>query len=250
MRQEHRGSIQWLEFNLLQQVPKLIHGVFLRHGGVSTGPFASLNMSDQVGDDETCVARNRAQVANIVNPDALHHAIQVHGTTVIEVNPTSAATLPACDALMTDYPKQALMIKHGDCQAAILYDPVHHAVACVHSGWRGSVQNIYATTIEAMHKRYGTDPQDLIIGISPSLGPSAAEFKNYKKELPEAFWRYQTTPEHFDFWAISADQLTTCGVQPDNIEIAGICTHSNPQDYYSYRRETKTGRHGTVVMLQ
>ena len=142
------------------------------------------------------------------------------------------------------------MMKHADCQAAIFYDPVHHALANVHSGWRGNVKNIYQTTILKMASVFGTKPQDLLVGISPSLGPQHAEFKNYKVEFPEHFWSFQVCPEYFDLWAIARHQLEEAGVLPYHIEIAGICTYANKEDCYSYRRDKVTGRHATLAMLR
>ena len=173
---------------------------------------------------------------------------QCHGKDIVEVSHCTLQPLKG-DALTTSDRGIALMIAHGDCQVAIIYDPIHHAVTNVHSGWRGSVQNIYAEAILHMKTAYGSKPEDLLVGISPSLGPTAAQFIHYRTELPESFWEYQIKPDYFDFWAISKAQLTQAGVLPHHIEIAGICTYSNPQDYFSYRFNRTTGRNGTVVIL-
>lgn len=150
---------------------------------------------------------------------------------------------------MTDEKNVGLMIKHADCQAAIFYDPLHHAVANVHCGWRGNVKNIYREIVEAMGQRYGSRPQDLLVGISPSLGPQASEFRNYIKELPKSFWEFQIKPLYFDLWEISKQQLMGCGILSHHIEIAKICTFSTPEDCFSYRREKRSGRHATIVAL-
>lgn len=239
-------GVQWLEFELLKPFPKLKHAVFLRHGGVSTGNFVSLNLSDSVGDDPRSVAANREKARGIVGAKSLLFSKQVHGCVVVEARSEGEFT---CDALTTDVPGVGLAVTHADCQAAIFYDPVHHAVANVHSGWRGSVGNIYAETVQFMQRRYGTKPADLHVAISPSLGPEKAEFVNFRTELPEAFWEYQVKPFHFDFWQISRSQLEACGVPEHHIQIAGICTFSVTEDYFSYRREKITGRHGTAVVL-
>lgn len=150
---------------------------------------------------------------------------------------------------MTDVKGLGLLITHADCQAAIFYDPVHRALANVHSGWRSSVQNIYLETIHKMRERYGSRPEDLRVGISPSLGPEAAEFRDFKTLFPEPFWSFQTKAEYFNFWEISRWQLISAGVLPHHIEIAGICTYSTPKDWFSYRREPCSGRHGTIAAL-
>jgi hypothetical protein len=154
------------------------------------------------------------------------------------------------DAIFTTEKKIGLAVTHADCQAALLYDPVHEAVGVVHCGWRGSAQNIYARMVEAMQREIGTQPQNLIVCISPSLGPDHAEFKNYKQELPQDFWSFMVKPFHFDFWAISRKQLAACGVPDKNIETASICSYCNTKDYYSHRRDKHTGRNATVIALK
>jgi YfiH family protein len=147
---------------------------------------------------------------------------------------------------MTNMPGIGLMIQQADCQAIMLYDLEHEAVANIHSGWRGNVANIIAKTVSAMTKAYGTRPAAVHAAISPSLGPCCGEFVNYRSELPPAFHAYQTQPNHFDFWAISRDQLRDTGVRLEQIEVAGRCTVCN-ENYFSYRREGVTGRFASVI---
>lgn len=241
-------ELEWLEFEILAGQPELKHAIFLRHGGVSEGPFASLNIGGGTGDNPRHIARNRQKIQKALGVGLLVSGKQVHGSEIALVHPGASAR--ECDALVTQEPNIGLMIKHADCQAAIFYDPLTHAVANVHSGWRGSVQNIYAKTVDFMRKTFGTKPQNLLVGISPSLGPENAEFINYRTELPEPLWSFQTRPAHFDFWQISRSQLLHTGVLSHHIEIAQLCTFAEKQDFFSYRRDKITGRHATVVFLK
>lgn len=249
MQRKSQNGVEWLEFDLFAEIPQLRHGVFLRHGGASKGAYTSLNLGLLVGDDPSHVAANREKVSTILQLQHLAWMRQCHSKTINEIHSISEEP-PQGDALTTCIPGIGLMALHADCQAAIIYDPIHHAVANVHAGWRGSVQNIYAETIHFMQKRYHSRPQDLLVGISPSLGPEDAQFINYRKELPEEFWEFQIDkPDYFDFWAISKHQLKQCGILPHHIEIASISTYSNPENYFSYRRSQVAGRHGTIVVL-
>ena len=142
------------------------------------------------------------------------------------------------------------MVRHADCQAAIFYDPKNKAVANVHSGWRGNVKNIYRSTIQKMRRVFGSKPADLLVCISPSLGPDCAEFIHYKAEFPEDFWAFQIKPYYFNLWAIARYQLELSGILPHHIEIAEICTNTEVEDYFSYRREKVSGRHATLAMLK
>lgn len=248
MIRKKQGEIEWLEFELLADIPGLVHGVFLRHGGVSKGPYCSLNVGGRIGDDPKNIAENRRRILRTLGIETWVSGKQVHSDGVACVK-NANQNVGDCDGLVTDQKDIGLMIKHADCQAAIFYDPINHAIANVHSGWRGQVKNIYRATIQKMMKAFGSRPEDLLVAISPSLGPDRAEFINYKVELPEEFWRFQIRPQYFDLWAIARYQLESAGVLPKHIEIAGICTHTDTNDYFSFRRDKVTGNNATLVML-
>ena len=233
-----------LTFSIFAGTP-VTHGIFLRHGGVSQGDFQSLNFGLTQGDNPKDVTENKRLACEKLNIDTLASLYQVHSDLVVEASPQEQ---PQADALITNKPKLGLLILHADCQATIIYDPVNHALANVHCGWRGNVQNIYAQTVSQMMMRYGSKPEDLLVGISPSLGPKAAEFIHYKEEFPESYWDFQQD-NYFNLWELSRFQLINMGVLPHHIEIAEICTYSNPEDYFSYRRVKKSGRHGTIAFL-
>ena len=254
MQRKEQGGMRWLQFDLLCDVPHFFHAVFLRAGGVSEGAFASLNLGYGIGDTPENVQHNLRLVEEVVNSHCAAKALlfwskQCHGIDLTHVGPQSPQETASSDALVTAHPYVSLMIKHADCQAAIILDPRNRVVANVHAGWRGSVQNIYAHVIHSMQKTYGSNPADLLVGIGPSLGPEAAEFVNFQTELPIHFWDYQIKPHYFDFWAISEMQLKELGVQPHHIEVMRLCTHSHKGDFFSYRRDKITGRHATLAVL-
>ena len=176
---------------------------------------------------------------------------QVHKDALLEVkkSPKKLMQYEGFDGMLTEEKEVGLLIRHADCQAAIFYDPVQKALANVHCGWRGSIQNIYQKTIQKMEQLYGTRPSDLHVCIGPSLGPQSAEFKYYREELPRHFWQFQVRPTYFDFWAISEKQLLDAGVPKAQIEIARICTLRNTADCFSYRRHKNTPHHGTLVSI-
>lgn len=245
-----KAKMEWLEFDLLEIYPHVVHGVFLRHGGTSKGLCSTLNLGEGTSDHPDSVKMNRELVRKALGTEHLIFPHQTHGMNVQRVTQKNLSKLLQADAIYTTEKNIALGVTHADCQAAIFYDPVHEAIAAVHCGWRGSVQNIYARVLEAMQREIGTQPQNLLVCISPSLGPDCAEFKNYKQELPQDFWSFQVKPNYFDFWAISKKQLLSLGILEKNIEITAICTVCSPTDYFSYRREKETGRHGTIVALK
>lgn len=244
------GDVKWLEFELLAQFRSLKHAVFLRHGGCSRGPFESLNLSTERGDCPKAVVANVDKVKSLLTFDRLASVHQVHGDGIIVVDGSSYLDLGSHDALLTRETNTGLKVTHADCQAAIFYDPIRHALATVHCGWRGQVRNIYGKVVEAMKARYRSREENIHVAIGPSLGPNHSEFKNFRFEFPEAFWDFQIKPCYFNLWALSFRQLTEAKILPSHIQIAEICTYTNGQDYFSYRRSKGvTGVNGTIALL-
>jgi len=231
--------------------PFISHGVFSRHGGVSPAPWNSCNVSFGLGDRRENVRTNRERIKKTLGLERLVSARQVHGSRVYPVAESSCHDLEAdgFDALITDVPGTGLMIQQADCQAVFLVDPVKQAIGIAHAGWRGSVVDIVAETVYAMSREFSSEPADLTAAISPSLGPCCAEFVNFRSELPASLHSYQVRPDYFDFWAISHDQLCSAGVRPENIHTAKVCTRCS-KDYFSYRRENKTGRFASVIGIK
>lgn len=245
MIKKSSASLHWVEFELFSKIPGLVHGTFSRLGGVSSPPFHSLNVGLSVGDDPECVAKNLSAVQRSLGLSSLLPMTQVHEDSIL----LASSLLSPCDGLVTSKRGVGLLVQHADCQAALFYDPIHRAVAAVHAGWRGLVKQIYKKALHALAFHFGTKPQDVLVGISPSLGPNCAQFLHYQTEFPKALWRFQHTPFHFNLWEASRFQLEESGVLPSHIEIAGICTYSHPEEYFSYRRQKITGRNATVIGL-
>lgn len=227
IRREKEG-IEWLEFEQLQELPELFHAVLLNsHDFKKPGSHAAL--------------RELFDLSRVVRSHL------VHGDQ-IEIVPHDS--LPKCDGIMTKEKELGLVVTHADCQAALFYDPMTRVIANIHCGWRGNVQNIYGKTVDKLRDVWGVKPENLLVCISPSLGPEAAEFINYELELPPTFLPFQVKPSYFDLWAIAKAQLEEAGVITHHIEIAQLCTYYEKKDFFSYRRDKKTGRHGTVIAMR
>ena len=229
--------------------------MFTRKGGSGTPPYRSLNLSYDVGDDPGAVSQNRILIKQILQINHLAFARQIHSDQVAVVRGKTSNTLhyQGYDALITNEPGIGLLIQQADCQAVLLYDPQNQVIGAIHCGWRGSVLNIIATTIERMQREFGVEPNRLLASISPSLGSCCAEFIHYQRELPPPLHGYQVSPNHFNFWNISRDQLIAAGVERENISSSAICTCCDIS-FFSYRRSKKqgqvqTGRHGSVIAL-
>jgi YfiH family protein len=250
---EEAGGLKFYRSSLLAAYPEVEHGFFTRRGGVSTGPYRSLNLSFAVGDQPRGVAENRRRVQKALSLSVLASATQVHGrqeAVITRACPNPGPEIPEVDVLISQEPGLGLLIKDADCQAVMLYDPVRRVVANVHCGWRGQVQNLLGKAVDRLAELFGCRPGDLTAAIGPSLGPCCAEFKNFSREFPPSLWAYQVRPTYFDLWALSRDQLTAAGLRPECIDLAGLCTRCHGDDFFSYRREKVTGRQGAVIALR
>ncbi len=236
---------------------------FNRWGGVSSPPFDSLNCGISTGDDPVSVAENMKRVQERSGAQGLVLAEQVHMSGIKRVteedsldflaigkNPQEIemGEIKGIDGLVTNRPAIALVIKHADCQAVSLFDPIKRAIGNIHCGWRGNVAGILIDAVKSMKRYFGSKPQDIWAAIGPSMGPCCGEFKDWKRLLPAEIHEFRTTGNHFDFWGVSRTQLMKSGIPHDQIIISGICTVCN-RDFFSYRRSHPTGRCVTVIML-
>jgi YfiH family protein len=241
-------------------VPGLVHAVFTRLGGVSREPFATLNVSENVGDDPAAVAENRAHIyAHMdIRAEQVVTTGQVHGNRVAWVAADDAGrTLPQTDGLVTDVPGVALLLRFADCQPILLYDPEHHAVGLVHAGWRGAAQGIARRAVETMQEAFGSHPAALLAALGPAIGPccytvghDVAAAMGYA--LPD--WSRVMEPHSDDLWrfdlsAANAQLLAAAGVQ--NIEQSDLCTACHKEIFFSHRGDKGlTGRFAVVTFLQ
>ena len=241
-------------FPHLTKYTEIRHGIFTRMAGFSQAPYNGLNISESVGDAPDATRKNRLAVSGYFDGHELFFMHQVHGADIIfldtdrETSPRDHKN-PTGDAAITNIPGKVLVVQVADCQPVLLYDPVRKVIAAVHSGWRGSLQNIIGKTIAAMADRFQCQPADIIAGIGPSLGPCCSEFIHYRQEIPESFWKYRKNENHFDFWKLSCDQMQEAGVREDHIQISGLCTRCRHDLFFSYRRQKVTGRFAGAIAL-
>ena len=246
-------GVLYYRFASWAHLDQIAHGFFTRTGGVSPAPFQSLNVSLSVGDDRRNVTKNRGIVSGCMKSNKLVWIDQVHGSrTVVYSNRPPFHLPPAegfedrADAMVTDIPGMMLTLQVADCQPVFLVDPVRNVVGAVHSGWRGSTANIARRTVRIMTEAFECRPECMLAGIGPSLGPCCAEFVNYRSEIPKAFWKYRTG-NHFDFWALTRDQLCGAGLVSKNIFSSGLCTRCGVDSFFSYRAQKTTGRLAAVI---
>ncbi|MFH1487667.1 MAG: peptidoglycan editing factor PgeF [Pseudomonadota bacterium] len=237
----------------MSRLEGLAHAVFTRHGGLSASPYHTLNAGYNTGDNSKNVAMNLSIIQECMGALDCKFVNQVHGRDVQILKGGDAGPpkgVVDADALISDVPHWALVVKLADCQGVMLFDPVKKVVSNVHCGWRGNRLNILGRVVALMKSEFACRARDIRSAIGPSLGPCCAEFIDYKSLFPEDFRHFMVRENHFDLWAISRAQLLESGLLKENIEVAGICTRCRTDLFYSYRGEGVTGRFATAVMLK
>lgn len=225
-----------------------------RRGGVSTGPFATLNLALHVGDSLAAVEENRRRFAEAAgfDPRRVATAHQVHGAEVVLASVPGLAEKPA-DALATSAVRLVLSILVADCVPVYLLDPVTPAVALVHAGWRGTAAGVVTAAVRFMRHAFGSHPQDLLAALGPSIGPCCYEVDEpVMARFAPAFLR-PSRPGHalLDLWAANRQQLEEAGVPTGHVFTAGICTACRPDLLYSYRvAGPRTGRMAAAIWLE
>jgi hypothetical protein len=244
---------------MFDQEPGLIHAVFTRHGGISPAPWASLNVGGLRGDDPVRVMENRVRAFQELNrdPNSVYDVWQVHSADVIcTEKPRPPHPHVRADAILTDRPEITLFMRFGDCVPILLYDPRRHVAGIAHAGWLGTVRGTVTNTVDRMQSVYGSQPEEILAAIGPSIGAHHYEvgsevisavqgkfFEDAEYLLPEV-----DGAVHFDLWAANRLLLERAGVQ--NIEVAGLCTACHLENWYSHRGENgNTGRFGVLIAL-
>lgn len=232
--------------------PGLAHGFTTREGGVSSGVFESLNLSRRDGEVADAVEQNRARVAAALGLAQLVVARQVHGKTVLRLDSVPADGIAGeGDAMITNVPGIGLAAQTADCVPLLMFDPQNRAIAAVHSGWRGTVQEIARATLMAMQEAYGTRAENVLAAIGPSIsqanyrvGPEVLEqFDALFSEAADLIGpRDAEGGGHLDNSAAVRRQLIEAGVPPSAIWISDACTFAD--EYLFSCRRAKGGPFG------
>ncbi|HEX9093159.1 MAG TPA: polyphenol oxidase family protein [Coriobacteriia bacterium] len=246
------------------------HGVLVsfvqRTGGRSRGAYSSLNLAAHVGDDPASVDENRSTLLGAlgIGPlrDRLSTAEQVHGTAVRRVSGAeigmgafaragSAPPLPGTDALLTTEVGAPLLLLFADCVPVVLVAlaPVR-AVAVVHAGWKGALGRLPGKAAARLAEAAGCTPADLRGYIGPHVGPCHYEVgADRRSQFAEAFGRIAAAQGRLDLGAVVSESLSEVGVSLENVVRAGVCTAERTDEYYSFRAEGTTGRHGAIAVI-
>ena len=230
-----------------------------RRGGFSTGPFASMNLRDGLGDEPTAVARNRAAFETAVGarPVLLN---QVHGTRVVRLRAADTrpgAAVHEADASVATEPGIACAVQVADCLPVLLAAPGARGVAAAHAGWRGLAAGVVERTLEALCDASACAPADVVAWLGPCIGPRRFEVgadvlaafgvepvvgRDHPRFLPHAPGKWLA-----DLAGLARDRLRAAGV----VSVGGgdWCTVEDASRFFSFRRDRVTGRMVAAVWL-
>lgn len=258
IRQEKDGIVSY-QFESFD--PRLVsHSLYTRIGGVSVGPYQSLNLGGTCGDDPNHVRENHQILFNNFGRpfESRFDVWQVHGDTIHftdQPRPETQKHQPG-DGIFTQNPEVTLVMRFADCVPILFHDPVLKIVGIVHAGWQGTLIEVAGVAVRALTSKYDSKPEDLIVGIGPSICGNCYQIGEDLRHKFLARWGdkakdFVTSSEdgqHLDLWAANEWILRSAGVE--KIEQSHICTAENLQEWYSYRKEKGlTGRFAVAIAL-
>lgn len=244
----------YLEFSLLGQCKAVRHAFSTRLGGVSTGCYASLNLSFTRGDDEAAVRENfrRIGAAIGVNCEDMVFSQQTHTTNVRVVTEEDRGAgimhprgFADVDAMVTNVPGICLVTFFADCVPLYFVDPVKRVIGLAHSGWRGTVGKIGKVTVERMCGEYGCRPEDILAAIGPSVCQDCYEVSEdvterfcgqfARENWEQLFYRKENGKYQLNLWKANELVFLEAGILPEHMAVTNLCTHCNSKILYSHR---------------
>lgn len=280
-----KNGVEWFSFPILDQFPFVVNAFSTRAGGVSAGNGGSMNLSlarevamNMNLTEAQCRANfteNHKRLAEAVGYpfESLVFSNQTHTDNIRilqDIDRGNGMTRPNefsdVDGMMTDITGQALMTFYADCVPLLIVDPVHKAIASVHSGWRGTIKGIGTKAVQMMHAVYGSSPKDLVAAIGPSICIDCFEVSQdvaqaftdkYAPSLHEILVRRGRLTEtgeqkyHVDLQLACMENFLLAGMKKAHISLPDLCTSCNVDYLFSHRASHGSrGNEGAVLMLR
>jgi len=251
-----KNGLPYFEIPEMAKLGWLRHGFLTRRGGVSSPPYDSLNVGDANGDQDENVFRNRAKIAETFGfePSRLILLNQIHQDRILLLKDAfpDLPSLLEYDALITNIPNLFSGILTADCIPIFVVDHKKRVFAVIHAGRQGTAMNITAKVIRRLKKDFASSPQDLIVGMGPSIGPCCYEIDE-KVFLSE--WEPFSTSKGTGKWMvdlsrINLDQIEKEGIKQDQIFAVDLCTRCQNDLFFSYRKEAQTGRQLSFIGIK
>ncbi|MDP3386754.1 MAG: peptidoglycan editing factor PgeF [Eubacteriales bacterium] len=262
------NNFRYLTFPIFDRHKGDLIAVFsTRHGGVSTGIFESMNLGFSTGDKKENVFQNYRiftdnvgiDFKNVVISSQYHHNnIKVVTEDDIGKGLIRDQDYEDVDGLITNRPDIALTTTHADCAPIYFYDPERKVIGLAHAGWMGTSMDICGEMVRTMHQTFGTNPQELLVAIGPSICKDCYEVDIDVKAVFDELhvgvdelvtFRQETNKYYLDITGINRKLIVDQGIKPENIYLSDYCTMTNLDLFFSHRGHK--GRRGSnAAMMQ
>ncbi len=217
-----------------------------KHGGVSKGYLASMNLGRNHGDDNANVDENYDIICESagLNRNKIVAGSQTHSNNVRVVTSEDIGNrIENNDGLITKEKGLVLATSHADCVPVFFYDKNKEVIAMVHSGWKSTLSNISKNTIRKMVEVFDTNPKDVLVGVGASICYDCFEveedvlnlFLNEFEHAKDCYKQKNETKYLIDLKKIIVNQLLNEGVILENIDVTDVCTMCSEDTFFSYR---------------
>lgn len=249
-----------LEYGIMKPYSNIFAFSTTRHGGCGEGAYATFNCTHYCGDNSEHVKANLETLSALLpeRPRVVVVPRQTHTTNVrVIADVPTPEELQDVDAVVTHLKGFCLCVSTADCVPVLLYDKEKQVVAAIHAGWRGTVGRIVENTLAVMKLQFGTEGKDVVACIGPSISLESFEvgdevyaaFAEAGFDMNRIARKYEKW--HLDLWEANRIQLLACGILPEHIEVAGVCTYQQHADFFSARRlGIKSGRILSGIMMR
>jgi polyphenol oxidase len=256
-------SIYIYRFDIFKKQKRMLHFISTRN----TAFKKDFSLCLSAGEDIPAIIENRKKLAeNLGIPlsqfvfqqqQHTNHVKSIYSHDKGRGSENYYTALKDNDGMVCNDKGICITVIGGDCVPVLFYDPVKDVIAAAHSGWRGTAKRISGKVISEMEKNFGCDAANILVGIGPSIGPDIYEvdrlvFEAFSKTFEDTSQLFKPAGKYgkfyLDLWTANKLQLIEAGVSEKNIEVAGICTFANNNDFFSARRND-SGRFACGIML-
>lgn len=237
--------------SLFANIDALTAAQSTREGGFSKGSYQGLNLGSHTDDEPALLIKNKTAFCDALgfSLSQVAKSKQIHGDKILTV--TEAGNYEGYDALITDQKSILLAVSTADCVPVLMCDPIKQIIAAVHAGWKGTVLGLAAKTVTEMARKFGTQPNDVMVYIGACIdnchfevGQDVLDQFDRKYKLPGNL----TDKGYVDLKQANFDQIISAGILPMNIEVSAYCTYDRSDLFYSHRRDKGiTGRMWSVI---
>ena len=265
MTKLHMGSVPYITFPLLEETGMVKHGFSTRLGGVSSGIYTSMNLDFRCSEPGENVWENYRRMAGALglSMDDLVLSAQTHTTNVRRmtrddrgkgfIHPRDYTDV---DGMITNEPDIVLVGLFADCVPLFFVDPMHRAIGLSHAGWRGTAGRIAEKTVRAMQREFGTNPEELVCAVGPSICRSCYEVSGDVADVFRTMFSCDTRTEHRSYAGRTAEDvvaekengkylvdlklanaliLRESGVPEEQIAVTNLCTSCRSDLLWSHR---------------